>query len=119
MFVAGAHQIRFGGGVLRLRRTCLQLVIGNVQHGQQLALAHTLAGVHFTAQQVAADTERQRRFLASAHLARIRRHRHATTAIGVNHKHGERRCRRGFGFATSRKQGQQKAAANPSKVVHE
>ena len=117
LVVAGAYQVGLGGGVLRLCRTRLQGIVGHVQLGQQLALVHALAGIHLTPQQVAADPERQRRFLAGTHLARIAAgsgHRR----LRVNHPYRPRLQRRRFGLGAGREQGQQQGYGNPSSGSH-
>jgi len=119
LVIAGADQIGFGGRELRLRGTGLGGVVGGVQLGQQLALAHALAGIDMALDQVAPDAERQWAFLAGADLTGIGSHFLAGHGARVDHQHRHRRDRLGVLLATCCQRDRQQPTTHPSHVVHE
>src|SRR5690606_40996043 len=72
---ADARQFGLGGRQLRARSLGLQALVARIELGQHLAGAHVLAGIDVAPRQVAADTERERAFLARADFAGIGRDR--------------------------------------------
>src|SRR5690606_36981933 len=92
-----------GGRQLRARGLGLQALVARIELGQHLAGAHVLAGIDVAPRQVAADTERERAFLARADLAGIGRDRRLGAAARL---YDEDRTRPGrfFVFAAAGRQ---------------